>query len=562
MIVEQRSPQAGVTVPGVPVSATLASGLAPVASPVATSSKLATTSQTTSTSDQSESSTSTRAPTSAPSESTSIQAPETTTSSHSDIPTGVSSATTSTSQTSSTATSSTSPPAESSTTASSEALSSTSAWESSSAPPEWTSSSWSEPGPTSESWQPPAETWSSSSWSESSSSSWSSSSALPTTSATRSAPTTAPPTFVEITLTPNPTSSDLPTTEPAELAESSSTPVGAGTLTNSGHAVSSTDLITGTGKFEAANGETDSESKKVAGMNVGVFVGLIVGIFLLIVAGYFIIDRWHKKKSNDSTPLWRHFIDKFRDKDPNDEKQPFSEYAADPFDDGFQAPKKKRVSSFFNSSSSSKYATPITPHENLAGRRNAWLAPMPPIAAVPETPHPRASRYMPTSGRAQQSVPPPSAIEPSRPESDEILAHYCPETEYLDEGPKRFTSTSHKRKTNSSTMSDGSVYSVDSVWGNASEMPPTARSSFSFSPWRRSDASEPPVPAIPDRHASSSSSRLSKFRQSPYEGLQDADPPVRLPPRAAMAQTPVAVKQKPGFGEGGFVLPLGGFSRD
>jgi hypothetical protein len=55
--------------------------------------------------------------------------------------------------------------------------------------------------------------------------------------------------------------------------ESSATLVGVGTLTNSGHTVSSTGLITGTGKSEAANGENDAESKKVAGMNVGAFVG-------------------------------------------------------------------------------------------------------------------------------------------------------------------------------------------------------------------------------------------------------------------------------------------------
>lgn len=49
--------------------------------------------------------------------------------------------------------------------------------------------------------------------------------------------------------------------------------VGGGTLTNSGHPVSSTGLITGTGKSEAANGDTGAETRKVAGMDVGAFVG-------------------------------------------------------------------------------------------------------------------------------------------------------------------------------------------------------------------------------------------------------------------------------------------------
>jgi hypothetical protein len=182
-------------------------------------------------------------------------------------------------------------------------------------------------------------------------------------------------------------------------------------------------------------------------------------------------------------------------------------------------------------------------------------------------------------------------MEPSRPESDEILADYHRDSAYenlIDEPaeliPKRSNST--KRKTN---MTEGSVYSVDSIWGNASEAPPTARSSLhsSFLPWRRSNSVDsvatqlPAVPAIPEHlayqatgqaHAGSKSSRLSGFGKSAsYGRLQDAAyqtdmpsaPPIatRGPPKPAMAQTPIGVKQNPGFGTGGFVLPLGGFSR-
>jgi hypothetical protein len=316
----------------------------------------------------------------------------------------------------------------------------------------------------------------------------------------------------------------------------------------------------------------------------------------------------HKKRSGDSTPLWRCFTDKFRDRDPNDGKGPFSQYTSDPFVDELEKShhrKKNHIdddgaSSFYNTARSSKWLTPITPLEpqNFAGRGQepfGWLAPPPPALSVANpdmTQHPRASRYMPTSGRIRQSeVLAGGRMEPSRPESDEILADYHRDSAYenlIDEPaeliPKRSNST--KRKTN---MTEGSVYSVDSIWGNASEAPPTARSSLhsSFLPWRRSNSVDsvatqlPAVPAIPEHlayqatgqaHAGSKSSRLSGFGKSAsYGRLQDAAyqtdmpsaPPIatRRPPKPAMAQTPIGVKQNPGFGTGGFVLPLGGFSR-
>lgn len=258
------------------------------------------------------------------------------------------------------------------------------------------------------------------------------------------------------------------------------------------------------------------------------------------------------------------------------------------------------ASSFFNTARSSKWLTPITPVEphNFAGRGQepfGWLAPPPPVMNAPDhgsTQHPRASQYMPTSGRIQQSEAQAGRIEPSRPESDEILADYHRDSAYenlidepVEHPPKRSVST--KRKTN---MTEGSVYSVDSIWGNASEAPPTARSSLrsSFLPWRRSNSVDslatqlPAVPAIPNHlayqatgqaHTGSKPSRLSNFSKSAsYGRLQDAAvyesdmpsaPPVatRGPPKPAMAQTPIGVKQNPGFGTGGFVLPLGGFSR-
>lgn len=211
--------------------------------------------------------------------------------------------------------------------------------------------------------------------------------------------------------------------------------------------------------------------------------------------------------------------------------------------------------------------TPVTPHpENLAGQGNVWQAQNVPAPAIYN--HPRASRYMPTSGRAQQplSACPPS--DQSGMGSHEILADYYPDTdaEQLDE-PRSLLAAKRRTTATMRTASTGSAYSIDSMWGNASEAPPpmTARSSLNSSllPWRRRDGDEPAVPAVPERMQP----RASPETTYPlaHEQVKLLAGPVqtatRLPPRAAIAQTPVGVRQKPGFGEGGFVLPLGGFSR-
>jgi hypothetical protein len=219
------------------------------------------------------------------------------------------------------------------------------------------------------------------------------------------------------------------------------------------------------------------------------------------------------------------------------------------YDDGFTQRSPDRASSFFNSSSSSKYVTPVTPHQdNLAGRGNAWPTSTVPMPTSNES---RASRYQPTSGRVSQ---PASAYPSETPaESNEVLADYYPDSDYEQLGtPKAATTAKRKITATARTAGTGSVYSIDSMWGNASEAPQTARSSMisSFLPWRRSAVSEAPaVPAIPAH---------MQNRAGPPPPPPQA---TRLPPTAAMAQTPVAVRQKPGFGEGGFVLPLGGFSR-
>lgn len=221
------------------------------------------------------------------------------------------------------------------------------------------------------------------------------------------------------------------------------------------------------------------------------------------------------------------------------------------YDDAFTQRSPDRASSFFNSSSSSKFVTPVTPNQdNLAGRGNAWPAPTVP---APTVDHPRASRYQPTSGRVSQ---PTSAYPSETPatESNEVLADYLPDSDYEQlDTPKAAMTAKRKTTATTRTAGTGSVYSIDSMWGNASEAPQTARSSMisSFLPWRRSAATEAPaVPAIP------------AHMMKPPAGPPPPPPKAtRLPPTAAMAQTPVAVRQKPGFGEGGFVLPLGGFSR-
>ncbi|KAJ9093232.1 hypothetical protein QFC19_008438 [Naganishia cerealis] len=394
------------------------------------------------------------------------------------------------------------------------------------------------------------------------------------------------------------------------------TPSIAETLTNMANPVASSGLITNkhvNSSLEAAvGGSADGQTKKVGNMDAGPFAGLLVGILLIAIVAYLIGDKWHKKKTGYPTPLWQCIVDKFRDRDPNEGKRPFTQFTTNPFTDELEKShyKKKRspvdndgASSFFNSSRSSKWLTPVTPLEpnNLAGRGGnvepfSWLAPPPP-AMNPVPPaisqHPRASRYMPTSGRLQQTEILTGRTEPSRVESDEILANYDRDSAYESladyNPPKRFDST--KRKTTATTMTEGSVYSVDSIWGNASEAPPTARSSLrsSFLPWRRSNSIESPatqlpaVPAIPAHLAyqapgqahtgGSNSSRFSRLRKSAsYDRLQDAAyqpempraPPAIAthgPPKPAMAQTPIGVKQNPRFGTGGFVLPLGGFSR-
>ena len=249
--------------------------------------------------------------------------------------------------------------------------------------------------------------------------------------------------------------------------------------------------------------------------------------------------------------------------DDQETKRPTTEYDA-----SFTANSSPdRASSFFNSSFSSKFVTPVTPHqENLAGQGNAWQAQS--VSAPAIYNHPRASRYMPTSGRAQQ---PPSARPPSDQSgmgSHEILADYYPDTdtEQLDE-PKSLLAAKRKTTATTRTGSTESVYSIDSMWGNASEAPPpmTARSSLNSSllPWHRPEADAPAVPAVPERMQSRTSPETMYPPVKEQAELVAGPVPTatRLPPRAAMAQTPVGVRQKPGFGEGGFVLPLGGFSR-
>ncbi|KAJ9107646.1 hypothetical protein QFC21_001106 [Naganishia friedmannii] len=503
-------------------------------------------------------------------------------------------------------------PGSSSASASSTFLSSSQAsWTGNPAPAStsWTADSWEnkqvEPATSSSTWtsewsQPSTE--SSSSWSEAA---WTSSSS--SFSQEYSAPADTLPSqehsfrpAVSISASSRAPSIDIPGPTPSIV----------GTLTDTGNIVSSTGLITngrGNSSAEAANGSgADGEQKKIGNMGVGPFAGLLVGLLILAIVGYLIGDRWHKKKTGDSTPLWRRFVNKFRDRDPNDGTESFNQYKSDPFIDQLEkSHHKKKASpidddaSFYNTARSSKWLTPITPLEphNFAGRGQepfGWLAPPPPAMSGSGsilTQHPRASQYMPTSGRIRQSEVPAGRMEPSRPESDEILADYHRDSAYenlIDDPVEHMSkrSNSTKRKTN---MTEGSVYSVDSIWGNASEAPPTARSSLhsSFLPWRRSNSVDsvatqlPAVPAIPDHlayhstgqaHTESKPSRLSRFSKSAsYGRLQDAvypsdmpsAPPIatRGPPQPAMAQTPIGVKQNPGFGTGGFVLPLGGFSR-